>query len=98
MRSFFLLLFVGLTLSLSSCAEEMPELTELQVAAPGMHCGGCTATVEETLSKMAGVDSVYAELETKNVHVFCDTTQITRGELEEMIARLGFDTAPADAQ
>jgi len=98
MRNLSILLFVALPMLLSSCGEKATEVSALQVSAPGMHCGGCTATVEETLSKMAGVDSVYAELESKTVQVFCDTTKVTRGEIEEMIARLGFDAAPPDAE
>ncbi|MCB2205416.1 heavy-metal-associated domain-containing protein [bacterium] len=66
----------------------------VQVSAPGMHCDGCTATVEETLAKMQGVDSVHADLESKEVTVYCDTTQTARAALVGMIDRLGFSEAP----
>ncbi len=91
-KTFFLLLAV-LTLVASSCGEQAKQVATLHVAAPGMHCDGCTATVEETLAKMSGVDSVYADLDSKDVSVLCDTTVTSQRELEEMIATLGFDTA-----
>ena len=69
-------------------------VTSLQLAAPGMHCDGCTATVEETLMKMDGVDSVRADLGTKDVFVRVDTARSSRAALEEMIGRLGFAEAP----
>ena len=67
-------------------------VAELTVYAPGMHCEGCTATVEETLGKMDGVDSVYADLISKNVVIFSDTTKSSRVEIEHVLEVMGYLT------
>jgi copper chaperone CopZ len=80
----------------ASCGSETEPPRAVHVSAPGMHCEGCTSTVEETLGKMAGVDSVFADLDSKDVAVYCDTSVVSRGDLEAIIAKLGFDTAPEE--
>ncbi|PLX30291.1 MAG: hypothetical protein C0600_08150 [Ignavibacteria bacterium] len=92
----FITLFAAVLL-VSACSETTPDhRADMQLAAPGMHCEGCTATVEETLMKMDGVDSVYADLDSKNVFVHADTTRSSRAALEQMIDRLGFARAPGE--
>jgi Cu2+-exporting ATPase len=90
-------LFSLMLLFSASCSDAADEhIASLQLAAPGMHCDGCTAKVEETLAKMDGVDSVYADRDTKNVFVKVDTTLSNKLALEEMIDNMGFATAPMD--
>src|SRR6056297_1530296 len=89
-------LIIG-TLLATACSEgKKSTVTEIQVSAPGMHCDGCVNTVEETLAKMDGVDSVFADLNSKEVYVLTDTTQTSRLALENMINRLGYADPPAE--
>lgn len=95
MRSLITLFAIPILIAVAAgCGEEAhSSVVELQLTAPGMHCSGCTSTVEETLGKMQGVDSVYADLDSKGVYVLVDTLQTNRSALVEMIARLGFAEA-----
>ncbi|MDT8324684.1 MAG: heavy-metal-associated domain-containing protein [Bacteroidota bacterium] len=91
------ILLATLVLFMTACGSEEESPPEaIHVSAPGMHCDGCTATVEETLGKLAGVDSVSADLDSKDVTVYCDTTVVARGDVEDIIAKLGFDVAPGE--
>lgn len=90
------LIVIALGFFAASCGSESEAPRAVHVSAPGMHCDGCTSTVEETLVKMAGVDSVFADLDSKEVAVYCDTTVVSRGDLEDIIAKLGFATAPGE--
>ena len=92
------LIIFTLLAAFAGCGQPESSAVEVHRQAPGMHCGGCTSTVEETLAKMDGVDSVYAALESKDVLVVVDTTLTSREELESMIEQLGFADAPADGQ
>ncbi|MBE0644684.1 MAG: heavy-metal-associated domain-containing protein [Bacteroidetes bacterium] len=84
-------------LAFPACGSEASADTvvEVHLTAPGMHCDGCTATVEETIAKMAGVDSVRADLASKDVFVLVDTALTPAAELHNLIVKLGF-AAPSD--
>jgi len=97
MRILTAILCAGGIMLASACSEEQPSpVAEIQVSAPGMHCEGCVNTVQETLAKMNGVDSVAADLDSKDVYVRVDTTLTSRQALENMIERLGYASAPAE--
>ncbi len=88
----FLLAFAALLL-LSSCGGDADTVVEMHLTAPGMHCDGCTATVEETFAKMPGVDSVRADLASKDVYVHVDTALTSAAALHDLIITLGFADA-----
>ena len=91
-RGMFALLFAGSVLA--GCGGDVqPGLISLNVKAPGMHCDGCVETVESTLRKLPGVDSVKADLTSKDVFVRLDTGQTTRHHLDSIITKLGFAEA-----
>ena len=89
-------LIVVITLATACSEDNQSPVAEMQVSAPGMHCDGCVNTVEETLAKMDGVDSVFADLDSKNVYVIADTSKTSRRALENMIDRLGYADPPAE--
>ena len=89
-------LIIGIVLPTACSEGDQSPVTEIQVSAPGMHCDGCVNTVEETLAKMDGVDSVFADLDSKAVYVLTDTTQTSRLALENMIDRLGYADPPVE--
>ncbi len=65
-------------------------MNEIVYRVPGMHCDRCTAVVEEELSRVVGVASVHAELESKLVTV--------RGEgLADEALRAAIDEAGYEA-
>jgi len=94
----WLMIFIAV-LCLGSCKPEAAASARktLYLPAPGMHCDGCVNTLETTLRKMVGVDSVHADLSSKNVLVIVDTTKTTPQELLHVIAQLGFTDAPESA-
>lgn len=89
-------LIIGIVLAAACSEGNQSPAAEIQVSAPGMHCDGCVNTVEETLAKMDGVDSVFADLDSKEVYVVTDTTKTSRLALENMIDRLGYADLPAE--
>ena len=98
-------LFAGLLFSVTACEqkaetaeESQPEskAVEVHLTALGMHCDGCSNTIESTFKKMPGVDSVKADWESKDVYVLVDTTQTSFDELDGLIVELGFDVMPED--
>ena len=96
-RTLVVLTLPALLFFAPACSDAAGDTTAtVHVSAPGMHCDGCTATVEETFSKMEGVDSVYADLESKKVLVVADTSKSSKADFEEMIELLGFATAASD--
>ncbi len=54
----------------------------------GMVCGKCTARVENTLSKIEGINSISCDLEQKTITV---QTNLTKDEIIENIEDMGFD-------
>lgn len=67
---------------------DMPAIT---YRVPGMHCDNCVAAVEGEVAKVAGVESVDADLETKLVTV--------RGEgLSDEALRAAIDEAGYEAE
>lgn len=89
-KTFPLLLLLAALLLSPSCGGDAGTVVEMHLAAPGMHCDGCTATVEETLAKMPGVDSVHADLASKDVYVHVDTALTSAAALHDLIITLGF--------
>jgi copper chaperone CopZ len=43
--------------------------TTLTYTVPGMHCGHCEAAVTEEVSALAGVESVFVDLDSKRIEV-----------------------------
>ena len=55
-----------------------------QVRSEEIHCGGCTATIEKSLSAMPGVSQVKGDPETKTVTIEHDDTVSVETILEKM--------------
>jgi copper chaperone len=62
---------------------------------PGMSCGHCTAAIEGEISRVAGVESVSADLDTKLVTV-CGSG-LSDGELRAAIDEAGYEVDDGDA-
>jgi copper chaperone len=62
---------------------------------PGMSCENCTAAIEGEVSRVAGVESVSAVLETKLVTVRGES--LSDGELRAAIDEAGYEVDDGDA-
>jgi copper chaperone CopZ len=60
-----------------------------------MSCGHCTAAIEGEISRVAGVESVSADLETKLVTV--RGVGLSDGELRAAIDEAGYEVDDGDA-
>lgn len=59
---------------------------------PNISCGHCTATIERELKALAGVKSVHADAESKNVAVEVDSEE-TLSEVESLLEEIGYPAA-----
>jgi copper chaperone CopZ len=92
-RLFLIFVLTGTlgTLQFVGCGvNQAKTAAELHLQAPGMHCDGCVETLETTIRKLPGVDSVKANLETKAVYVRVDTFLTSQPAMRSLIERLGF--------
>jgi copper chaperone len=69
-------------------------MAEQVLLVDGMHCGGCTSSVERALRAIAGVEQVQVELESGRVTV-SGAGPLSREVLADAIHGLGFDVRPA---
>ncbi len=61
----------------------------------GMTCGGCTGSVQRTLSKLDGISHAEVTLRPGVATVSADPSRITAAQIESAISRLGY---PAKAR
>ncbi len=59
---------------------------------PDISCGHCTATIERELKLVDGLDSVKAELDTKQVTVEVENEGVL-AEVEKMLEEIGYPAA-----
>jgi Cu2+-exporting ATPase len=76
--------------------ETRPGVGLLQLIAPGMHCGGCVATLERGLRATPGVVSARANLTAKRLMIEFDREALRPAALVERVRALGFDSHPLD--
>jgi len=60
--------------------------------APDIHCGHCTATIQRELSDLEGVQSVKAELDTKQVTVSWGAPA-TWDRIQALLEEIGYPAA-----
>lgn len=63
--------------------------TTLKVS--GMHCNGCSSTLEKMLNKRAGVISAKVSLEDAAAQVEYDEGKVDLAGLREVVENCGFD-------
>ena len=61
----------------------------------GMTCGGCTASVQRTLSKLDGISHAEVSLSRGVAKVLADPGRVTTAQIETAISQLGY---PAQAR
>jgi copper chaperone CopZ len=64
------------------------QIVKLEVS--GMHCKSCVQTIERSVRKISGVDSVYVDMHAGFVEVRCDSPFVRTESITHMIHRAGF--------
>lgn len=62
------------------------------ITVKGMSCNHCKASVEETLSKMEGVENVQVDLQSGKVE-YKETSPVEMDKLRKAIQKIGFEVA-----
>jgi copper chaperone len=57
----------------------------------GMSCGHCVAAIEDNVSRLDGIESVYASLEEKTAVVDFDNNKTSEAVIKKTIEDQGFD-------
>jgi copper chaperone CopZ len=70
-------------------AESIPPQQKITITVTGMVCGGCAATIEETLKNMSGITSVTATPRAQTVEILHDPTA-RFDEIVNAIRKLGY--------
>lgn len=66
------------------------------IAVLGMRCAGCSASVEETLNKLEGVQSVSVNLASRSALIEFDEKRVTPERMKAALAEIGFDMVIED--
>lgn len=67
-------------------------MTTKTYSVPDISCGHCTATIERELRLIAGLESVKAELDSKQVTVEVQSDDVL-AEVEKMLEEIGYPAA-----
>lgn len=67
-------------------------MTTKTYSVPDISCGHCTATIERELKTVAGLESVKAELDSKQVTVEVQSDDVL-AEVEKMLEEIGYPAA-----
>lgn len=67
-------------------------MQQATLTAPKMSCGHCKMAVESAAGALAGVDSVTADPETKQIEVSWDENAVSLEEIRKVIAEAGYPT------
>ena len=68
-------------------------LERIVVSTPDMSCGHCVAAIEKEVGAVAGVESVQADLPTKQVTIAYDPARVSVPQLEETLDEAGYPVA-----
>ncbi|WP_236973704.1 heavy-metal-associated domain-containing protein [Membranihabitans maritimus] len=55
-----------------------------------MKCTGCSETITKTLNNLKGIKSVETNLDSKDVKISMDTSQITKKEIDIALKQKGY--------
>jgi Cu+-exporting ATPase len=69
--------------------------TSVVLLVEGMHCGSCSALIEETLQEQAGVTGATVDLESARAVVDFDPSAIDVHALTAAVAEAGYAATPA---
>jgi Cu+-exporting ATPase len=70
------------------------DVVTTELAVEGMHCGSCSALIEETLAEQAGVTEASVDLEAARAVIRYDPSQVGVDELRAAITEVGYSATP----
>ena len=70
----------------------------LRLAIPAMNCGGCVAKIEASVRSLPGVISARANLTRKSLSVRWSGTQVSGGQIVDVLSAAGFDAFALEAE
>jgi copper-transporting P-type ATPase V len=73
-----------------------PEVCEVEMEVSGMTCGSCSARVQRTLTRQAGVEEAHVNLATNRAVVRFDPGQVGLDDLVAAVTRTGYGLAPLE--
>lgn len=62
-----------------------------QIKVNGMHCNSCVLAVQNSLEEVNGIKSAKADLESGNVIIDLDTSEVTINDVKEAVEEVGFE-------
>lgn len=71
------------------------DVSTITLTIEGMHCGSCSALVEETLIEMPGVESASVDLDAGSAAVTFHAEEIGANELADIVTDAGYKTTLA---
>jgi copper chaperone len=66
---------------------------QIVVTTPDMSCGHCVASIEQEVGAVPGVESVKADLPTKQVTISFDPARVAVPRIEEALDEAGYPVA-----
>ena len=69
------------------------QVEHVTLIAPDISCGHCVATIQGAVSALAGVQSVEANADTKQVVVDFDRSQVSLPQIKAVLDEAGFPVA-----
>ncbi|MDR3021930.1 MAG: heavy metal translocating P-type ATPase [Clostridiales bacterium] len=69
----------------------MEDLKTITVKIIGMSCASCVATVEKSIKKLRGVNSVVVNLATEKATIVYDDTVVSYSQIESQVKKAGFN-------
>lgn len=63
------------------------------LVAPDISCEHCQHAIENSVGKLAGVESVKVDIPTKTVNLKYDPRQVTLAKIEEVLDDIGYTIA-----
>ena len=61
-----------------------------------IHCGNCENTIKASLTRVPGVAAVLPSAERNDVRVSFDDSQVSEGELRQVLQGIGFEPVAED--
>ncbi|KZX37183.1 mercury transporter [Wohlfahrtiimonas chitiniclastica] len=66
-------------------------MQNITLSVPDISCGHCTSSIENGLSKLAGIDAVSADVATKTAQVTFDDATLSINDILDALDDLGFE-------
>jgi copper chaperone len=76
----------------------MAQIEDVVLSVPDISCEHCVKTINGTLEKLSGVESVSTDIPTKSVHVRYDQGQLSLEHIEATLDDAGYAVAKGPVQ